>query len=360
KASYLLSKIGLLFIISAIQTFLFAIVGDQVLGIQGMTVAHWVALFTTACFANVLGLNVSASFNSAKVIYIVIPVLIIPQLLFSGIIVRFDKLHPWFASEKSVPWIGNVMASRWAYEGMAVAQFTDNAYEADFYAFDQRMKVANWKKDLWVRDLQERSNDVRRALHGNGEGADMTHDLALICTELEKEQQLINGYTFAGLDKLTPERVDDATLDELNASLDLLTQHYRNVYRDAEKAKEARIAAMTATPELRQQYFALLDANRNESLSDHVTNKNDVNVIVEADGELVQKSDPIYVEPREGGFFGAHFYAPVKSVLGQRLPTLWANMILLWGMTALLAVALYADVFPTVVRRLGGDGSSRA
>ena len=84
---------------------------------------YWCLLFSTSCFANVLGLNISASFNSAKVIYILIPVLIIPQLLFSGIIVKFDKLHPWFASEKSVPWIGNIMASRWAYEGMAVAQF---------------------------------------------------------------------------------------------------------------------------------------------------------------------------------------------------------------------------------------------
>jgi ABC transport system ATP-binding/permease protein len=65
--------------------------------------AHWAVLFSTSCFANVLGLNVSASFNSAKVIYIMIPVLIIPQFLFSGIIVRFDKLHPWFASQKSVP-----------------------------------------------------------------------------------------------------------------------------------------------------------------------------------------------------------------------------------------------------------------
>ncbi len=74
--------------------------GDQVLGIHGFTLVHWAVFFSTACFANVLGLNVSASFNSAKVIYIIIPVLIIPQLLFSGIIVRFDKLHPVLRERK--------------------------------------------------------------------------------------------------------------------------------------------------------------------------------------------------------------------------------------------------------------------
>lgn len=352
RASYLLSKIGILFLISALQTLLFVLVGDLVLDMEGMGFAHWAVLFTTACFANVLGLNVSASFNSAKVIYIMIPVLIIPQLLFSGIIVRFDKLHPWFASEKSVPWIGNIMASRWAYEGLAVAQYTDNAYEREFYAFDQRMKVANWKKDLWVRDLQERSANVRRALAGRADGQDdMAYDLALIRHELGRELRHIKGLRFDGLERLTPGRVDAAVLDELGAVLDLLTQHYRNVYREAERAKEARIAAMTATPELRTRYFALLDHNRNESLADFVTNKNDVNVIVEADGELVQKSDPIYVEPREGGFFAAHFYAPAKRLFGGLVPTLWANILLLWGMTMVLVLALHLDLFPRLIAR---------
>ncbi len=64
-----------------------------------------------------------------------------------------------------MPWIGNIMASRWAYEGLAVSQYKDNEYERLFYDFDQRMKTANWKKDLWVRDLQDRSATLRRALH---------------------------------------------------------------------------------------------------------------------------------------------------------------------------------------------------
>ena len=161
RASYLLSKIGLLFSISAIQTLLVVLVGDTVLGMTGMWAEHWLVLCSTACFANVLGLNGSASFNSAKVIYIVIPVLIIPQLLFSGIIVRFDKLHPWFSSQQGVPWIGNVMASRWAYEGLAVTQFVDNAYERRFYTLDQRMKNAHWEKDPWVGEMQQRGRKPR-------------------------------------------------------------------------------------------------------------------------------------------------------------------------------------------------------
>jgi ABC-type multidrug transport system ATPase subunit len=356
-SSYLVSKIGVLFSISAIQSFLFVLVGDLVMGMQGLMLEHWAVLFTTACFANVLGLNVSASFNSAKVIYIMIPVLIIPQLLFSGIIVRFDKLHPWFASEKSVPWIGNIMASRWAYEALAVAQFTDNDYERLFYPFDQRMKTANWKKDLWVRELKQRSDNVRHALHaGAMESPVVANDLALVHTEMAKEVDGLKGLKFPELDRLAPASVTDAVLSSLDSTLDILTQHYRNVYRNAERAKEERIGQMTATPELRQDYFALLDRNRNESLSDFVTNKNDVNLIVESNGELVQKSDPIYVIPAAGGFFAAQFYAPVKWLFGNYMRTLVANIIFLWCMTLMLALALKFELFPRIGKRLASKG----
>jgi ABC-type multidrug transport system ATPase subunit len=352
RSSYLLSKIGLLFVISAIQTFLFVLVGDAVLGFRGMMWMHWAVLFSTACFANVLGLNVSASFNSAKVIYIVIPVLIIPQLLFSGIIVRFDKLHPWFASERSVPWVGNIMASRWAYEGLAVAQYMDNAYERRFYAFDQRMKTANWRKDLWVRDLEDRSARLRRAMQEGGDLQPFAYDLRLLRSELLKESRHLRGFTVPGLDDLTPGRLRPATLDAVDAALVRLTTHYRNAYKEAEREKEALIAGMTATPTDRQAYFALLDGHRNESLADHVTNKNDVNVIVESGGELVQKSDPVYVEPREGGFFAAHFYAPAKRLFNRPVPTVWANALFIWMMTVALAFALKWDLFPRLVERL--------
>ena len=81
-------------------------------------------------------------------------------------------------------------------------------------------------------------------------------------------------------------------------------------------------------------------------------NKNDVNVIVETHGELVQKSDPIYVEPGEGGFFAAHFYAPAKLIFGERVHTLWANILLLWSMTLILALTLKFNVFPFLMERL--------
>src|ERR1700691_1056389 len=123
KGSYFISKIMIMFTISAIQMVLFVAVGNSLLSIKGMWFDYWLVLFSVSCFANLLGLNISASFNSAVTIYILIPFLIIPQLLLSGIVVKFDKLNPVdnygiFSSQTEVPLVGQVMASRWAYEAL--------------------------------------------------------------------------------------------------------------------------------------------------------------------------------------------------------------------------------------------------
>jgi hypothetical protein len=193
---------------------------------------------------------------------------------------------------------------------------------------------------------------VRRALGDPEKEAALTRDLDLLRTELTKEMGALGGFTVPGIDRLVPGKLNNELLDGIDGSLSTLTQHYRNTYKQAEQAKELRISNMTGTEEGRKAYFALLDAHRNESLADFVTNKNDVNVIVEADGELVQKSDPIYLEPASSGFFQAHFYAPVKRFLGLRVPTAWANMMVLWGMSLLFAAALYANLFPRLMERL--------
>ncbi|MFM7769468.1 MAG: ATP-binding cassette domain-containing protein, partial [Bacteroidota bacterium] len=74
KGAYLLSKIKLMFLISAVQTALYVGIGNYILEVKDMFWPFFAILFSTACFANVLGLNISATFNSAKVIYIVIPI----------------------------------------------------------------------------------------------------------------------------------------------------------------------------------------------------------------------------------------------------------------------------------------------
>jgi hypothetical protein len=342
KNSYLLSKISLMFSISAIQMFTYVLIGNAILDIREMALPYWIVLFSASCFANVLGINISASFNSAKVIYILIPILIIPQLLFSGVIVKFDKLYPAFASQSGVPFIGNVMASRWAYEALAVNQFQNNRYEKQFFGFDKERKYCNWKKDYWVREMRNRVNQSRKYIGKAGEeGTLLQRNVDLIKRELLKEERYLGALGIPGLRDIAAENVDGSWLDLIENKLDGIFAYYRDKYNVAAMDRENYINQLTKTKEGRQELIALKDSYKNESLEEFVTNKKELQVIVEYEGELVQKSDPIYLFPKHDNFFGAQFYAPVKPVFGNYITTFAANMIVLWVMTALLVVLLF-------------------
>ena len=73
KGGYLLSKIAILLFISLIQTWSFVLIGNYILEIRSMNFDYWIILFSTSFFANMLGLNISSSFNSVVTIYILIP-----------------------------------------------------------------------------------------------------------------------------------------------------------------------------------------------------------------------------------------------------------------------------------------------
>lgn len=344
KYSYLTSKIGIMFLISLVQTFCFTLIGNSVLEVKGMFFPFWLVLFTTSCFANVLGLNISASFNSAKVIYIIIPILIIPQLLFSGIIVRFDRLYPSISSQSRVPWIGNVMVSRWAYEAMAVYQFKNNEFEKDFFKYDSDRKYYSWKKDFWVKELKTKSMDCRKMLHESTPSQQLEYNLNVLSNELVKEKDRIPNLEVPKLEMINTAMVNDDVLNNVDVTLSKLDQYYIENYNRVNQLKENKIAELTSTPELREQYLQKQDDYYNESLEDFVTNKNDLKKIVEYNEQLVQKQNPIFLEPT-GGFFDAHFYAPSKRFFGKYITTISANLVVIWLMSASLILILFYDGF---------------
>lgn len=352
RGSYLFSKISIMFMISSLQTLFFVIAGNLVLEIEDMWLSYWIILFSTSCFANLLGLNISASFNSAKVIYILIPVMIIPQLLFSGVIVKFDKLNPLFAKEAAVPWIGNVMASRWAYEALAVTQFKNSASEKPFYAFNQMKSEASWKRDYWLPELRNKA-DIIANYHSDPEKySQVKSSMTLLANEIEKEEALYDpSLNFVCEGCVASLRKFEYT-PELGKIMSKYFQTVREIYLN--EVNEAMKLHSKKLNEVGEDVFREWKRNSfNESLSDFVTNRNDLIKLIEKNGHLIQKSDPIYNIPRGKSILSAHFYAPNKYLFGMKISTLSANVLMLWLMTLLLTTTLYFDFFRKVIEGIG-------
>ncbi|MFM7857238.1 MAG: ABC transporter permease, partial [Flammeovirgaceae bacterium] len=209
RSSYIISKISLLFMISALQTALFVLVANYILQIKDMFLIHWGILFTASCFANLLGLNISSAFNSAVTIYILIPILLIPQLILSGVVVKFDKLNPIIGNTSTVPLVGDLMASRWAFEAAMVTQYKDNEYEKQFYVYDKIMADADYKKIYLIPELESRLDFIN--INRNSQNPVLEKEVAqrldLIRNTLQREEEIVKA-TFEYTDKLRVERYD--------------------------------------------------------------------------------------------------------------------------------------------------------
>lgn len=146
RASYLFSKVGILFTISAIQAFLFTLIGNSIMEIKGMFWQYWLVLFTAWATSSIIGLIISDTFKTAVTVYILIPFLVIPQIVLSGIIVKYEKLNPQISSPTSIPLYGEVITARWAYEALMTYQFTNNKYEKEFYVYDKILSQSDYKR----------------------------------------------------------------------------------------------------------------------------------------------------------------------------------------------------------------------
>lgn len=364
KGSYLIAKIAVMFLISAIQTICFVLVGNLVLEIPLTELRYWFILFSCSCFANMLGLNISASFNSAVTIYILIPILIIPQLLLSGVVIPFDKFNPRVTEPVGVPWIGEVMASRWAFEAFMVTQFKDNPFEKQFYPLDQVVALSNYKRLYYIPALESKlAYALNNRQHWRNPGhAGLAGALSLLRAEVGSELTLVGEDKLREVDKLAIGAFDSTVYNATARFLTTLKQYYLNKMTAASGDKERRVRELTDTPEKLAQFTAMRRRYVNATVSDAVKNTAVPDFIVEYNGRLVQRIYPIYQDehrPRNMFDFSANLYQPSKHFLGYALDTFYFNLCVIWFMTFCLFVTAYFDVFPRIMRALEGSRQYR-
>ncbi len=357
RSSYIFSKISILFMLSAVQTLMFVIVGTSILEIKGMLFEHWVILFATSAFANMLGLNISSAFNSAVTIYILIPLLLIPQLILSGVVVKFDKLNPAIGNTATVPFVGDLMVSRWAFEAAMVSQFKDNDYERKFYLYDKVMANSDFKKVYFIPEIETRL----QYCISNSNSSDpevkekVAADLALIKKELSRELRLTGQKDLPLLEKSTSSTFDAMVLNEVNTFLDGLKKFYSRRYNGADKEKDELILSETNTPEKDKAFKQFKDQYHNEAIAELVKNIAEMHRIIEQDGKLIQKIYPIYKDPDPEHHvdFDAQFYMPTKHFMNSNADTLVFNLAVIWSMSFVLGLMLYFDVLRRIIDGIG-------
>lgn len=356
--SYLLSKITILFSLSAIQTLTYVIIGVLILEIRDATFSMWAILFTTSCFANVLGLNVSSAFKSAVTVYILIPLLLIPQMILSGLLFSFDKLNDFISTKGKVPVVADLMTSRWAYEALAVDMFKNNSYQEYFYEVESDEKTADFKSSFLTKKVREKLRVIENNLGSEkAESVDeIEYATKVIYNALEKEPFKGSLETEDLNELLNPEKINPDKIKKISQYVDELRDHYIDEFNLAVKKKETLQFHLENDSAYQFNLNEAKDLYYNESLADLVRNLTVEDRVIEFKGQLIQQIDPVFNKPEEPNNplnYRTHFFAPEKYFAGAYIDTFYFNIIVIWFMSFILYITLYFELFGKAIKFFG-------
>jgi ABC transport system ATP-binding/permease protein len=349
RSGYLLAKLSILFFISAIQALSFVLVANSIIEIKGMNFFYWLAFFSTAAFANMLGLNISSGFDSAITIYILIPLVMIPMMVLSGAMFSFDKLNSKISRIDQVSLLAEFMPTKWSYEALMVHQFKDNNFEYSFYEVEKKISNSDYKQSYYIPELQDRIKACEDDFRANGKLNSTKESFELIRNEILNEQKVSPSVKEFDVIFLTNAEFTMELSKKLDSYLSDLNMYYLELFSSADHAKTNHIRYLIDNE--KQKYYSYLDKFHNEAVADQVRKIYERKKIVEYKGRLIRKIDPVFMDPLPESFIGirSHFFAPRKYFMGRYYDTFKFNMAIIWILTLILYITLYFDILRKLV-----------
>ena len=351
RRSYLFSKIFILFMIGAYQTTVYLLISDTILDIRGVFWDFWIIMFSTMSVSQILGLNISAAFKSVVTVYVMIPLILVPEMLLGGAMIKYEDIYPAFSNKKYVPVIGDMMFARWAYEAMAVDLFKNNEYEKNFFEIDKAKSRAVYISAYLIPELQ---NYVRKINKGitDEKYKNATQDYLLtLKNEIKKIEDLheTSNIKFKFYNSLTYKDFGQIS-DSISTFLSNLKKIFVKRSNELTYLKDSLITSMSE--KYGKNYLIDLKKNYyNEKLANIVLDKMRLKMFIHGNHELIRKKNPIFTKP-DSKIGRAQLFAAEKYIGNYAIDTLTFNVAVLWLMTIFLYISLYYDWFLKLVEFL--------
>ena len=335
-SSYIWSKIVFMAGVSLIQTLLFIVVGNTIMGLHGLFWTWWLILFITAFLANLTGLLLSQCLNSVVSIYISIPLLLIPQILLCGLVVSFTDLAPK-STTGNVPLIGDIIPSRWSYEALAVTSFTDNQYEKNFFETDKEKYETQFYNVGFLYELQSQLKTMQdEQIHGKEvkpEHIEIIRTNLPIITEFCGMEPYQGDYSYESLDNYMKEAEN------------ILAKRSNQITLKA----DAQISSFIRENG-KETLLQLKRNNYNLKLEDCVVGADQKRMLDVVDNHIVPRTGLVFLTP-QNQMGRAPFYSSEKIIGSWHVKTLWFNMTILLLMSVIMIILLLTDTPGRYIRK---------
>lgn len=327
--SYIWSKIIFAAGVSLLQTALFIVVGNLLMGLHGMFMMWWMILFVSALLSSLIGLFLSQCLNSVVAIYITIPILLIPQILLCGLVVSFSDLNGNSKTD-NVPVIGDVIPSRWAFEALAVGTYCYNDYEKPYFEMDKQRFQAMFYRESFIYELESHLETIKDRTE-KGEELSPVHMQVLV-------NELPTLASACGLEPYSGNYDYESVTAYLNNAKAVLGRVCNDVTLQKDRMMSDAIKVYG-----KENMIDLKRANCNIKLEEFVVGGESDEAIEVVDGHLVPLIGRIYLTPKSHNG-RAPFYSSVKVLGSREIPTLWFNMSVLLLMCVIFTVLLIMNI----------------
>ncbi|MCK9583481.1 MAG: ATP-binding cassette domain-containing protein [Candidatus Cloacimonetes bacterium] len=162
-SSYLSSKILTLCFFGFVQAILYHAIAALILGIKGLGPSSILYFFLASLIGNSIGLLCSAFIKESRAIINLLPLILIPQIIFGGAVIEFERMNRnltlW--ERHPIPEVVQAIPSRWLFEGLTTAYAKNTKFHRALHKIEK--KELTYLQDYRNAAITGREFQKRRA-----------------------------------------------------------------------------------------------------------------------------------------------------------------------------------------------------
>lgn len=333
RKAYYNSKVLFYFGLTVLQTFIYTALSIYILKIKGMFVHIWAILLIMGFFGNIAGLIVSTVFRSLSAAYLIVPFLVIPQIILSGITIPFDRMNHLISNPEYVPAIGIISPSMWGMEALLVYQFKNNQYEKQFFDIDMMESQSRIQSQYLIPKLFQ--------LIDNYNQSDGT-------TREYQKKLILSGINQTNIDIDQLPNPNSPEIRQLQLKLQDLQRKHQMRYSMAIRKKDELTANIQAQFENPEKFVEFKQMYTNRGVDDLTLNRKNITALQIVENNLVQTIDPIFKIPTSK-WGRAHFLASAKRIGKFWFDTFEFNVMVLLVFLVFIYLLLLLDILPSML-----------
>ncbi len=139
-SSYQLSKLVTLCFFGLVQAILYHFIAALILNIKGLGASSIIYFFLASLIGNSIGLLCSAFIREYRVVINLLPLILIPQIIFGGAVIEFERMNRnlTFCERHPIPEVVQTIPSRWLFEGLTTAYAKNTRFHRALHKIEKK------------------------------------------------------------------------------------------------------------------------------------------------------------------------------------------------------------------------------